>query len=76
MNNRRHLTRALLRRLSPPSVNLGDGSGNKRPEELRQLADNARTRREFDADAFYRRRLCEIEPDRAGTWIQLGHALK
>ena len=76
MNNRRHLTRALLRRLSPPSVNLGDGSGNKRPEELRQLADNARTRRNFDADAFYRRRLCEIEPDRAGNWIQLGHALK
>lgn len=76
MNTRRHLTRALLRRLIPPSANLGDGGVNKRPEELRQLADNARTRRDFDADAFFRRRLCEIEPDRAGNWIQLGHSLK
>ncbi|WP_271084269.1 hypothetical protein [Brevundimonas sp. NIBR11] len=51
-------------------------SAGQSPATLRQLADQARTRRDWNQAVFYRRLLCEKEDHRGGNWIQYGHALK
>ena len=76
MNRNRRFARSLISRIHPPTANLGDGLAGKTPKALRNLADQARARRDFTADTYYRRRLCELESERAGNWIQYGHALK
>ena len=76
MNRQRRVTRAVLRRLNPPTASIGDGGGTRSLADLRSLADQARSRRDYNADAFYRRLLCGLEPDRAGNWAQYAHALK
>lgn len=50
--------------------------GGLSPAELRQHADQARTRRDWNQAVYYRRLLCQKEDHRAGNWIQYGHALK
>lgn len=76
MKHQRRVTRALLRRLNPPTASTGDGGATKSLADLRSLADQARSRRDYNADAFYRRLVCGLEPDRAANWTQYGHALK
>ncbi len=76
MKQQRRVTRALLRRLNPPAASIGDGGATKSLADLRSLADQARSRRDYNADAFYRRLVCGLESDRAANWTQYGHALK
>ncbi|CAL1693000.1 hypothetical protein MMB232_03183 [Brevundimonas subvibrioides] len=57
-------------------ASIGDGGTGKSIAELRALADQARSRRDFNADAFYRRLILELEPDRASNSTQYAHALK
>jgi hypothetical protein len=76
MNRQRRATRAVLRRLNPPAASIGDGAAARSLGDLRSLADQARSRRDYSADAFYRRHICSLEPDRAGNWTQYAHALK
>lgn len=44
--------------------------------DLKKRADLARVQRDWAQDAYWRRRICDLEPERRGAWIQLGHALK
>jgi len=44
--------------------------------DLKRRADLARAQRDWAQDAYWRREICNLEPDRRGAWIQLGHALK
>lgn len=76
MKRQRRVARALLRRLNPPTVAIGDGGATRSLSDLRALADQARSRRDYAADAFYRRLVCGLESDRAANWTQYGHALK
>ena len=50
--------------------------GQESVADLRKHADLARAQRDWARDAYYRRRICKLEPDRRGAWIQFGHALK
>ena len=50
--------------------------GRASAAELRASAERARAGGNWDKDVFFRRQVCEAEPDRAGNWIQYGHALK
>ncbi len=74
MKRRTNFGRALATRLH--GFASGDGVAGKSPAELRKLAEQARARRDWNADAFYRRLVCAAEEGRAGNWIQYGHALK
>lgn len=51
-------------------------NGRETPEQLRRYADQARAQQDWARDAFFRRKVCEMEPERLGAWIQYGHALK
>lgn len=51
-------------------------SGRETPAQLRKYADQARAQHDWARDAFFRRKVCELEPERLGAWIQYGHALK
>lgn len=76
MNRGRLGGRALVRRIVDRS---GMGqliSAGSSPAALRQQADEARTRRDWNQAVYYRRLLCDREGHRGGNWIQYGHALK
>lgn len=74
MRSKRIFPPALKRWVQNPALSLGlTGEAGL---DFKSLADQARARRDFSADAFYRRRLCELDGSRAGHWTQYGHALK
>lgn len=51
-------------------------NGRETPAQLRRYADQARAQQDWAGDAFFRRKICEMEPERLGAWVQYGHALK
>lgn len=51
-------------------------NGRETPAQLRRYADQARAQHDWARDAFFRRKICEMEPERLGAWVQYGHALK
>lgn len=51
-------------------------NGRETPAQLRRHADQARAQQDWARDAFFRRKVCEMEPERLGAWVQYGHALK
>lgn len=44
--------------------------------DLKRRADLARAQRDWAQDAYWRRQICNLDPERRGAWTQLGHALK
>lgn len=46
------------------------------PKVLRGLAARARAKSDWATDAYYRRKICNIQPGRGANWLQLGHSLK
>ena len=44
--------------------------------DLKKRADLARAQRDWAQDAYFRRQICHLDPERRGAWTQLGHALK
>ena len=78
MQRKRPLSKAILRHVKGTSSFIAPllSGGRASAAELRLSAERARAGRNWDKDVFFRRQVCEIEPDRAGNWIQYGHALK
>lgn len=64
--------RALRKGLDSLSSPLTGGAA----ADLKKRAELARAQRDWAQDAYWRRRICALEPERRGAWIQLGHALK
>lgn len=45
-------------------------------KSLSALASAARARQDWNVDLYYRRLICEKNPESAGAWLQYGHSLK
>ncbi|WP_292071884.1 glycosyltransferase [Brevundimonas sp. UBA7534] len=73
MSRSPHVGRALKKSITGIAAQL---TGRETPEQLRRYADQARAQQDWARDAFFRRKVCEMEPERLGAWIQYGHALK
>lgn len=76
MNRNKNLGKVLMKRLGVATTARGAKAPEKPAPDLFRLADLAREAREWTADTYYRRHICQMEPDRAGHWTQYGHALK
>lgn len=67
------VSRALKKRIDGIAAQL---TGRETPATLRSYAEQARAQGDWARDAYFRRRIAELEPERFGAWVQLGHALK
>lgn len=73
MSRSPNVGRALKKSITDITAQL---SGRETPVQLRRYADQARAQQDWARDAFFRRKVCELEPERLGAWVQYGHALK
>lgn len=75
MTLKQNVGQVLVKQIGQAATKVRGAQGST-PADLRRLAEQARSRRDWSLDCYYRRQICAQPTPRAGDWIQYGHSLK